>query len=69
VRWPRPIASGRSPIPTVAWTRLHGVVSLEIEGSFAPMGVDPALLYASEVDQLVAQASQVPSSSSAWGLT
>jgi hypothetical protein len=40
----------------VAWTRLHGVVSLEIEGSFAPMGVDPALLYASEVDQLVAQA-------------
>ena len=40
---------------TVAWTRLHGVVSLEIEGSFASMDVDPALLYASEVQQLVAQ--------------
>ena len=28
------------------WTRLHGLISLEVEGHFAAMGFDPALLYA-----------------------
>ena len=35
------------------WTRLHGLISLEIEGHFAPMGFDPALLYEAEVDGLL----------------
>ena len=28
------------------WSRLHGHVSLEIEGNFASMGLDPDVLYA-----------------------
>ncbi len=35
------------------WTRLHGAISLEIEGHFAGMGFDPALLYAAEVEALL----------------
>jgi hypothetical protein len=35
------------------WTRLHGVVSLEVAGHFAGMGFDPALLYAAEVQAAV----------------
>ncbi|WP_407560895.1 TetR/AcrR family transcriptional regulator [Streptomyces sp. 184] len=31
------------------WTRLHGVLSLELAGHFAGMGFDPAELYAAEV--------------------
>ncbi|GAA2808077.1 TetR/AcrR family transcriptional regulator [Kitasatospora sp. CM 4170] len=34
------------------WTRLHGVLSLELAGHFAGMGFDPARLYAAEVDGL-----------------
>ncbi|MFI5935038.1 TetR/AcrR family transcriptional regulator [Actinoplanes sp. NPDC051494] len=30
----------------MAWTRLHGFVSLEIEGNFASMGLDPDALFA-----------------------
>lgn len=37
----------------MCWTRLHGVISLEIEGHFSSMGFDPALLYNSEVDALL----------------
>jgi len=35
------------------WTRLHGAISLEIEGHFGGMGFDPALLYDTEVDALL----------------
>lgn len=35
------------------WSRLHGLASIEIEGTFALMGLDPALLYAAELDQLL----------------
>jgi len=38
----------------IAWTRLHGVLSLEIDGAFGPMRFDTALLYESEVDAIVA---------------
>ncbi|WP_406186457.1 TetR/AcrR family transcriptional regulator [Streptomyces sp. NBC_01006] len=34
------------------WSRLHGVLSLELAGHFTGMGLDPARLYASEVDAL-----------------
>jgi AcrR family transcriptional regulator len=33
----------------ITWTRLHGLVSLEIEGNFASMGIDPQLLFDTEV--------------------
>jgi AcrR family transcriptional regulator len=39
----------------LTWTRLHGILSLEIEGVFASMGIDPALLFAAEVDHLIDQ--------------
>ncbi|MCP2165492.1 TetR/AcrR family transcriptional regulator [Goodfellowiella coeruleoviolacea] len=38
----------------LAWTRLHGVLSLEVQNQFAPMGVDPALVYRAEVETLIA---------------
>src|SRR4051794_18557461 len=34
------------------WTRLHGVLSLELAGQFAGMDFDPALLFAAELDDL-----------------
>ncbi|MFI1566952.1 TetR-like C-terminal domain-containing protein [Streptomyces sp. NPDC020490] len=34
------------------WTRLHGVLSLELAGHFAGMGFDPERLYAAEVEAL-----------------
>ncbi|MFF4849723.1 TetR/AcrR family transcriptional regulator [Streptomyces sp. NPDC001194] len=34
------------------WSRLHGVLSLELAGHFTGMGLDPARLYAAEVDTL-----------------
>jgi len=40
----------------VAWTRMHGILSLEIEGFFAQMGVDPARLYKVEIDRLLTEA-------------
>lgn len=36
------------------WTRLHGVVSLELGHHLVSTGVDPALLFESEIDALVA---------------
>ncbi|MFD3442578.1 TetR/AcrR family transcriptional regulator [Streptomyces sp. NPDC058685] len=36
------------------WTRLHGVLSLELAGQFAGMDFDPALLFAAELDELLA---------------
>ena len=38
------------------WTRLHGILSLELAGHFASMGFDPALLYAAECEALLDQA-------------
>ncbi|MFJ9896583.1 TetR/AcrR family transcriptional regulator [Streptomyces sp. NPDC091280] len=35
------------------WTRLHGVLSLELAGHFTGMGFDPARLYAAELAALV----------------
>ncbi|WP_329493440.1 TetR/AcrR family transcriptional regulator [Kitasatospora herbaricolor] len=36
------------------WTRLHGVLSLELAGHFTGMGFDPARLFAAELDDLLA---------------
>ncbi|MDX3227362.1 TetR/AcrR family transcriptional regulator [Streptomyces sp. ME19-01-6] len=35
------------------WTRLHGVLSLELAGHFTGMGFDPAQLFAAELDALL----------------
>jgi AcrR family transcriptional regulator len=62
-RWARSRSDGAElpaavlHLGVVAWTRLHGVVSLEIEGTFASMELDGERLYEAEVDQLIAQRS------------
>ena len=52
--WLHQAAGNHPPGPAlrrgvILWTRLHGVISLEIEGHFAPMDFDPSLLYEAEV--------------------
>ncbi|MEV7278770.1 TetR/AcrR family transcriptional regulator [Streptomyces sp. NPDC093111] len=37
----------------IFWTRLHGVLSLELAGHFTGMDFDPALLFAAELDRLL----------------
>ncbi|MER6530139.1 TetR/AcrR family transcriptional regulator [Streptomyces sp. NPDC001508] len=37
------------------WTRLHGLLSLELAGHFTGMRFDPAQLYAAELDDLLAR--------------
>ncbi|MGC4939776.1 TetR/AcrR family transcriptional regulator [Kribbella sp. DT2] len=51
---------GDHPAPTPVlhralsfWTRMHGVLSLELAGHFTGMKLDPALLFAAEVDNLL----------------
>jgi AcrR family transcriptional regulator len=39
----------------LAAVRIHGIISLEIEGFFEQVGVDPARLYEAEIDHLVEQ--------------
>jgi hypothetical protein len=36
----------------VTWTRLHGFISLEIEGAFASMGIDADSVFRREADAL-----------------
>jgi hypothetical protein len=55
--WPARSAASAVPPATVlrallAWTRLHGVLSLELDGHLTATGIDPALLYQAEVDFL-----------------
>ena len=40
----------------MTWSRLHGLVALELLGTYAQMGIDPAPLYAHEVEALLAAA-------------
>ncbi|WP_030559389.1 TetR/AcrR family transcriptional regulator [Streptomyces aureocirculatus] len=42
------------------WTRLHGVLSLELAGHFTGMEFDAALLFAAELDDLLADAGGPP---------
>lgn len=43
-------------IGVTGWTRMHGVVSLEVEGHFTLMGFDPGLLFEAEIESLIAEA-------------
>lgn len=60
--WAKRRDAATPPPPTVlkygvtAWTRLHGIVSLEIEGVFASMGLDGEALVKAEMDALIAVA-------------
>lgn len=36
------------------WSRLHGLVSLEIAGNFASMGIDPGQLFEAQLPALTA---------------
>ncbi|WP_354701679.1 putative HTH-type transcriptional regulator [Paraconexibacter sp. AEG42_29] len=62
-----PHAAGILALGVVAWTRLHGIVSLEVEGVFAQMAIDPARLYRAEVDRLVAERSGAAGAGGAAG--
>ncbi|MFF0053473.1 TetR/AcrR family transcriptional regulator [Streptomyces microflavus] len=53
--------AGDHPAPPAAlhlamsfWTRMHGVLSLELAGHFTGMGFDPDRLFAAELDALLA---------------
>ncbi|MEV1000066.1 TetR-like C-terminal domain-containing protein [Nonomuraea sp. NPDC050202] len=53
--------AGEHPAPPAAlrraltfWTRLHGVLSLELAGHFAGMGFDATLFFESELQELLA---------------
>lgn len=37
----------------LTWTRLHGLIGLEVNGQFATMGFDPELLLERELDEIV----------------
>ncbi|MGH3861349.1 TetR/AcrR family transcriptional regulator [Actinokineospora sp.] len=54
--WIRQRGTGLPPAAmkraVIGWTRMHGVLSLEVEGHFDIMGFDPALLFHAEVDAL-----------------
>jgi AcrR family transcriptional regulator len=39
----------------LAWSRLHGIISLEIEGFYDQVGVSAELLYESEIQHLIEQ--------------
>ena len=39
----------------LGWSRMHGIVSLEIEGFYEQVGVEPDLLYEAEVQHLLEQ--------------
>lgn len=42
-------------VAMIVWSRVHGLVSLEIAGSMPPFGVDGASLYRYEMDSIVRQ--------------
>jgi AcrR family transcriptional regulator len=42
-------------VAMVIWSRVHGLVSLEVSGNMPPFGVDGSALYAYEIDSLINQ--------------
>jgi AcrR family transcriptional regulator len=51
--WVHPQDPGIGPVTAwravLIWSRLHGIVSLEIAGNFASMGIDPGQLFETEL--------------------
>ena len=60
-RWGKVRAGGQISNPGVlllgllAWSRMHGIVSLEIEGFYEQVGVDPGPLYDAEIQHIIEQ--------------
>jgi AcrR family transcriptional regulator len=57
-KWHRRSGEPDLPVDTLhlairCWTRLHGVVSLELDGHLQATDIDPGLLYRAEVDDLI----------------
>ena len=54
--WAQPYDPGTSPgtalRAVLIWSRLHGIVSLEIAGNFASMGIDPGQLFETQLAAL-----------------
>ena len=50
------MTAGRLYLGLLAWTRLHGLISLELGHHLEATGVDPALLYDAEVQSLAERA-------------
>jgi AcrR family transcriptional regulator len=50
------MTAGRLYLGLLAWTRLHGLISLELGHHLESTGVDPALLYDAEVQSLAQRA-------------
>ncbi|HEY0717584.1 MAG TPA: TetR/AcrR family transcriptional regulator [Streptosporangiaceae bacterium] len=50
------LPTGRLYLGLLTWTRLHGLISLELGHHLAATGVDPALLYEAEVQSLLQRA-------------
>jgi AcrR family transcriptional regulator len=42
-------------VSMIIWSRVHGLVSLEVSGNMPPFGVDGSALYAYEMDSLIKQ--------------
>jgi AcrR family transcriptional regulator len=51
--WAPEVEPARALAAITVWSRLHGLVSLEIEGNFASIGLDPDRLFAREVAALL----------------
>lgn len=49
----RELAPDAAYLGVITWTRLHGFISLEIEGVFASMGLDADAMFRQEVDALI----------------
>jgi AcrR family transcriptional regulator len=62
--WGKVRAGGQISDPGVlllgllAWSRIHGIISLEIEGFYDQVGVNPDLLYEAELEHLIQQRTQ-----------
>jgi AcrR family transcriptional regulator len=58
IAWAEQHAPGTGPATALnavlIWSRLHGIVSLEIAGNFASMGLDPGQLFEIELSRLSA---------------
>jgi hypothetical protein len=57
--WHQRSGTGSLPSTTLrrgitVWTRLHGLLSLELDGHLPSTGIDPALLYQTETQILAA---------------
>jgi hypothetical protein len=50
------MTAGRLYLGLLAWTRLHGLISLELGHHLEATSVDPALLYDAEVQSLAQRA-------------